>query len=289
MGRIQQMQPEGGGMSPRPVRSGPAADPFSAALDSRDRDIEALVAEALSAGRLRLALQPVVGAADRRPAFQEVLVRMLDAGGRVLPAAAFLPVVGDGALGRRIDAATLGAALDLLAARPDLRLSVNMSARSIADGAWRRVLDSRVGPGSHLGERLILEMTEASAMLLPEITAGFMAEMQPRGIAFALDDFGAGPIALTHMRDFFFDLVKIDRRLAPGLTASPDDQVIVAALISIARQFDMLSVAQGIEDAGTADLFAAMGADCLQGFHIGVPRLAPSPGRGASPSQAPRR
>ncbi|WP_437437315.1 EAL domain-containing protein [Wenxinia marina] len=174
-----------------------------------------------------------------------------------------------------MDCASLDAGLRLLTRRPGLRLSVNMSARSLADAAWRRVLDRWLADHADAAPRLILEMTEASAMLLPEITVRFMAEMQPKGVAFALDDFGAGAIALTHMKDFLFDLVKVDRRFGRTLDASADDQVVVAALLSIARQFEMFTVVQGIESVAAADAARDLAADCLQGFHVGVPRLSP--------------
>ena len=74
------------------------------------------------------------------------------------------------------------------------------------------------------------------------------------------------------MKDFLFDLVKIDRYFGTDLDRSPDNQVIVEALLAIARQFEMFSVAQGVEIGEDAPRSSpALGADCLQGFHIGTP------------------
>jgi EAL domain-containing protein (putative c-di-GMP-specific phosphodiesterase class I) len=76
------------------------------------------------------------------------------------------------------------------------------------------------------------------------------------------------------MKDFYFDLVKLDRDFGHRLDTAPDNQVIAEALLSIARQFEMFSVAQGVESERVAEIFAGLGADCLQGFHLGVPRLS---------------
>ena len=247
------------------------ADPFSAALDSRDRDVPRLVREALAHDRARLALQPVKAREDGRVVFHEALIRLTDPSGVILPAAQFVPHVETTLLGRELDCTGLKLGLAHLEAHPGARISINMSARSIADGTWRRMLDDWLRTHADDGPRLILEMTEASAMLLPEITVRFMAEMQPRGVCFALDDFGSGEIAFRHLKDFFFDLAKIDKALAPGIDTDPDNQAIAEALIGVARQFEMFTVAQGVERQGEADLYKGLGVDCLQGYLIGRP------------------
>ena len=81
---------------------------------------------------------------------------------------------------------------------PNLRLSINMSARSIAYQPWMRVLNRFLKQDPSLAKRLILEITERSTMLVPELVARFMNDLQARGISFALDDFGAGHTAFRH-------------------------------------------------------------------------------------------
>ena len=126
-----------------------------------------------------------------------------------------------------------------------------------------------------LGDRLIFEISETSVMMLHEIVIRFMAEMQPRGVAFALDGFGAGLTAFRHLKDFFFDLVKIDKGFIHGIAGDPDNQVLAEALINVAQQFEMLVVADGVETPQEAALLGQMGADCMQGYLYGVPRFDP--------------
>lgn len=249
-------------------------DPFQAAIASRDADVLTLVREALAANRTRMAYQPVVLAADQRGvAFYEGLVRLLDDTGRVIPAAQFMPFIEETDLGREVDCVALLHALALLKERADLRVSINVSARSIADVKWRRVLQVGLQEKGHLGDRLIFEISETSAMQLHEVVIRFMAEIQPQGVAFALDGFGAGMTAFRHMKHFLFDLVKIDKSFVRDIATDPDNQILAEALLMVAHQFEMFAVADGVESAEDAQFLTRMGADCLQGYHFGVPKF----------------
>jgi EAL domain-containing protein (putative c-di-GMP-specific phosphodiesterase class I) len=248
-------------------------DPFDYVISSRDRDIGALVADALGRDRVQLAFQPVMTASiPQRTAFHEAFIRLLDGQGRILPARSFITQIEDTATGRDIDCASLGFGLDMLSRHPRLRLAINMSARSIGDGKWRHILQDRLGASPDIGPRLILEITEASTMLLPEIVTRFMGEMQPRGVCFSLDDFGAGLIAFRHLRDFLFDMVKIDGIFVRGIDTSADNQALVTALVNVARQFDMLTIAEGVETESEAIFLRKIGVDCLQGYLFGIPK-----------------
>jgi EAL domain-containing protein (putative c-di-GMP-specific phosphodiesterase class I) len=248
-------------------------DPFDYVITSQDREIGALVADALSRDHAQLAYQPVMTASmPARVAFHEGFIRLRDGQGRILPARSFIADVEESSTGREIDCASLGLGLEMLASHPRLRLAINMSARSIGDGRWRRLLEAGLARSPDIGPRLILEITEASAMLLPEVVVRFMAELQPRGVCFSLDDFGAGLIAFRHLRDFLFDIAKIDSLFIRGIDTSPDNQALAAALVSVARQFGMLTVAEGVETEGEARFLRKLGVDCLQGYLFGIPK-----------------
>lgn len=248
-------------------------DPLQYAMASRDADVMQLVRDALAAGRGQLAFQPVVTSdAQHLVAFYEGLIRLKDEAGRILPAARFMPQVEETVLGRQIDCLALRLALRKLFENPQIRLSVNVSARSIGDGEWRRILDRGILEDDTLGDRLIFEISETSAMLLHENVIRFMAEMQPKGVGFALDGFGAGLIAFRHLKSFYFDLVKIDKSFVRGIHKDPDNQVLAEALITVAKQFEMFAVADGVETAAEAAFLEKLGVDCLQGYYFGVPK-----------------
>lgn len=251
-------------------------DPLSFVARDQDRRTIAMVRAALETRRLRLAFQPVVLARDvERVAFYEGLMRVLDEKGRVIPARDFMAAIETQDLGRLIDCAALDMGLRTLHRHPDIRLSVNMSARSIGYPRWMKVLKKGLALSPTIGERLILEITESSAMLVPELVVDFMDSLQREGIAFALDDFGAGYTAFRYFKDFFFDIVKIDGQFIRNIHRDPDNQVLTRALVSIAQQFNMFTVAESVETVEEAEHLQAAGLDCMQGYLFGAPTLFP--------------
>jgi EAL domain-containing protein (putative c-di-GMP-specific phosphodiesterase class I) len=263
------------------------ASPLAFAISEGDRKTMAMVKDALSARRLRLAYQPVVLSADTDTiAFHEGLMRVLDPTGRVIPARDFMGAVEAHEIGREIDCAALAMGVDCLAKNPGIRLSINMSARSIGYPKWTRILRQALRNHPNLGERLILEITESSAMLVPEIVIAFMDDWQREGIAFALDDFGAGYTAIRYFRDFYFDVLKIDGQFIRNIHADRDNQVVTSALLAIGKQFDMMCVAESVETLADSTFLQALGVDCLQGYLFGAPTVKPDWADQSAPKSA---
>jgi EAL domain-containing protein (putative c-di-GMP-specific phosphodiesterase class I) len=251
-----------------------ASDPLSVAVNQRDRSTMDMVKLALEHKQVMLAFQPVVRA-DGGIAFYEGLILVLDETGRIIPAKEFINVIEETEMGRIVDCLALEKGLRALRQNPGLRLSVNMSARSIGYGRWKDVLNRNLRKDPGLGERLILEITESSAMVVPELVVSFMNELQDKGVCFALDDFGAGYTSFKYLRDFYFDIIKIDGQFIRGIASDPDNQVLTRALVSIAQQFDMFTVAEFVENREDADFLVQNGVDCLQGFYYGAPTVRP--------------
>ena len=252
------------------------SDPLSAAVTERDGETLRMVEEAVRSRRVRLAFQPVVPAGNPvRPVFYEGLARILDLNGRPIPAADFMGAVETQETGRLIDSLSLELGLRALHANPSIILSVNMSARSIGYPRWQKTLDVGLLADPSLAHRLILEITESSAMLIPDVVTTFMSDLQARGIRFALDDFGQGFTSFRYLRDFDFDILKIDGQFIRGIAGDPDNQVLARALVSIAGHFQMLTVAESVETGADARWLADAGVDCLQGYHFAAPSLCP--------------
>ncbi|WP_348541083.1 EAL domain-containing protein [Thalassococcus arenae] len=257
-------------------RDAEAVNALDHAIRRRDADTVSMVQRAVEHREVMLAFQPVVQA--NRPdqvAFHEALLRVLDDTGRVIPARDFIHAVEDTELGRKLDRIALQQGIEELAQVPDLRLSINMSARSIGFQPWLRTLNRGLQEDPTIAERLILEITETSAMLVPELVVRFMADLRKKGVAFAIDDFGSGQTALRYFRDFNFDVLKIDGQFVRGIAGNADNQVLVRAMAAIAEQFDMFTVAEKVERAADAECLAALGIDCLQGYYFAAPTLSP--------------
>ncbi|WP_220800063.1 EAL domain-containing protein [Roseobacter sp. OBYS 0001] len=256
----------------------PGSDnPLNFALTKRDQRTIDMVAAAVRQKQVLLAYQPIMQARDQsKVAFYEGLIRVLDETGRVIPAGAFMEAIENLELGRQLDTLALDEGLRALHENPELRLSINMSARSIGYEPWNRVLDKWLKQNELIGERLILEITESSAMGVPELVVDFMDRLQLRGICFAMDDFGAGYTALRYFKEFCFDVIKIDGQFIKGIADDPDNQAMTSAMISIAKHFDMLTVAEFVECEADAQKLVSLGVDCLQGYHFAAATTRPA-------------
>ena len=183
-----------------------------------------------------LAYQPIVQAKNPdKVVFYEALIRVLDETKRVIPAREFITVIEETELGRDIDCLALQKGLQAMVQVPNLRLAINMSARSIGYRPWMQILNRFLNKHPDLGRRLILEITERSTMMVPELVSTFMSDLQRKSISFALDDFGAGHTAFHHFKQFHFDVLKIDGQFIRNIAHDPDNQVITQALVTIGQ------------------------------------------------------
>ncbi|ALI55261.1 EAL domain-containing protein [Celeribacter marinus] len=250
--------------------------PLTAAVAERDKNTLQMVRDAIRKKQVLLAFQPIVQAArPDRPAFWEGLIRVLDDSGRVIPAREFIHTAETSEMGRVLDCLALEYGLATLRENPDLRLSINMSARSIGYPRWMETLKRGLERDPTGGERLILEITESSAIVMPDLVTVFMQQQQDRGISFALDDFGAGYTSFRYLRDFYFDMIKIDSTFIRGIAQNPDNQVLTASLISVAQHFDMFTVAEFVETQEDAAYLVDAGIDCMQGHYFGAATIDP--------------
>ncbi len=250
--------------------------PLDYAVTHRDSSTMKMVEDAIAHKQVMLAYQPVVSAYDHKaPAFYEGLIRVLDDTGRVIPAKDFMGAVSDTETGRMLDCLALELGLHTLVQQPDVRLSINMSARSIGFKRWINSLKRGLARREDIAERLILEISESSAMQVPEHVTDFMDDMQMQGVSFALDDYGAGATSFRFFKDFFFDIIKVDGQFTRNIAMDRENQILVGAMTAIAQQFDMYTVAGRVESPEDAEILKQLGFDCLQGFLFGAPTVSP--------------
>ena len=231
---------------------------------------------ALREGRLRLAYQPVVRADDpTQIAFHECLLRLIDRSGKLINAGAFMPVAEKLGLVRMLDKRVLTMAFETLRRHPRVRLSVNLSPQSLKDAGWQAQFEALAAANAPVLERLILEVTEATAIDDADSTARILNRIRELGCAVALDDFGAGYTSFQQFKTLELDIVKIDGSYVRGVNRSSDDQLFVRTLSELARNYDLMVVAEMVEDSKAGRLLRGLGVDCFQGFHFGKPDVAP--------------
>ncbi|MCG8057771.1 MAG: EAL domain-containing protein [Candidatus Thiodiazotropha endolucinida] len=156
-------------------------------------------------------------------------------------------------------------------------VSINLSARLLNDPAFcRGLLESLVSGVVPLGS-LILEITEDT--LTQELAEAdvFLQQAKALGARIALDDFGTGQASLSHLRQFPFDILKIDRDFVKNVNVDNYDASLVIAMIQLAHAFQIDVVAEGVESQAQLAFLQQQGCDYIQGYLIGIPQHAAEP------------
>jgi len=231
------------------------------------------VIRALNDRRMMLAVQPIVRSGGRQPGFYECLLRMQKPDGTFVTAGEFIPIAERLGLSHLIDHRVVELAVDLLKSSPSLKLAMNVSGETATDREWLNALYGLTGGDRSLSERLMVEITETSVISDIDESVEFVKSLKNIGCQVAIDDFGAGYSSFKNLKLLDVDMVKIDGDFVKNLADSKDDLFLVKTLINLARNFSMKTVAEWVGDEATAKLVENAGADFMQGFYFGKPRL----------------
>jgi diguanylate cyclase (GGDEF)-like protein/PAS domain S-box-containing protein len=230
---------------------------------------------ALDEDRFVLFAQPIVPIYSAGLPRYELLLRMLDDSGELVPPGAFLPNAERYDLIGEIDRWVLGRAISLLhqhaRAGNDFSLSVNLSGKTMNDlelpGDLGEMLkDNPIPPG-----RLVVEVTETAAIVNIERARELSRQLRQMGCLFALDDFGSGFSSFYYLKHLEFDYLKIDGEFIINLVTSATDRLLVQAVVDIARGLGTQTVAEFVGDDETVELLRQLGVDYGQGYHLGRP------------------
>jgi PAS domain S-box-containing protein len=235
-----------------------------------------LIHTALAEDRFVLHGQPILDLASMQFERSELLIRMRITrdGDELMAPAAFLPCAERFGLIQLVDRWVIARAVELAA--DGHRVEVNLSAKTICDPmqvTWieRAILASGAPPAN-----LIFEITETTAAGNLTGAREFAQRLRELGCAFALDDFGVGHGTFTYLRHLPVDYLKIDIQFVRNLLNDGEDQQVVRAIIGVAKQFKIETIAEGVEDEATLKKLVEMGVDYAQGHHIGRPAPIPN-------------
>jgi diguanylate cyclase (GGDEF)-like protein len=226
------------------------------------------IRDALANDRLVVHSQPIVDLRTGAVVQEELLVRMRDSDGNLIPPGAFLPTAERFGLIEPIDAWALGRALDL--ASDGRCVSVNLSPKTLQDGRVIDLIEGHAEAGRDLS-RLVLEITETSAISNMDLVRELAERLAGLGCGIALDDFGTGFGTFTYLKHLPIHTIKIDREFVCDLAHNKSDQQMIKAMVEIARTSGRRTVAEGIEDVVALDMLRRFGVDCGQGFYLGRP------------------
>ena len=231
--------------------------------------------KAVESQRWALHYQPILELATGRMQGVEALIRWIEPDGTMVPPGDFIPLaeelglieaIGDWVVRELVYQAQAWSELDI-----DLDISFNLSPRQfwqpdLAEGILERIREGGVDPS-----RVVVEITESSAMNDPDKAQAILEDLHAGGLRIAIDDFGTGYSSLARIRDMPVDVLKIDRSFVSGVDMDPQNQSIVSAFIELARGLGMTTLAEGIETEGELAFVLERGCVMGQGFYFSKP------------------
>ena len=243
-----------------------------------------------------LDLQPQVNLADGRVAGAEALLRWRNAERGLVPTAHFIHLAEETGLIVPIGRWMMREACRVAAGSPDKtwRVAVNVSARQFREReALVRLVEESLAGSGLAPARLELELTESALMENPHEAIDTMNRLAAMGLTLAIDDFGTGYSSLAYLKQMPVGVLKIDGSFVRGVGAVGEDRAIVKAVIALARELGLKTIAEGVETQAQLDVLRELGCDEVQGFLFSRPltreaftRLVEGGGRVGPPPSA---
>ncbi|MCW3034262.1 MAG: domain S-box-containing protein [Solirubrobacterales bacterium] len=269
--------------SAAPLMSGPAVD--GVVVVFRDASIEQAeeqrakwkldelawvgrIRDALDQDRLVLYSQPIVALSGETPS-QELLLRMIGSDGSIIAPGSFLPVAEQYGLIGEIDRWVISRAVRMAA--EGQRVEANLSASSVGNLDLLGVIERELRDAQADPANVVFEITETVLMQDVETGKAFAHGLAAIGCQLALDDFGTGFGSFTYLKTIPVSYLKIDIDFVRDLEANPANQILVKAIVGLARGFGCRTIAEGVEDPETLALLREYGVDFAQGFYLGRP------------------
>jgi diguanylate cyclase (GGDEF)-like protein len=246
---------------------------------SRSLALEARLSGALDRDEFRLHYQPKVNIDSGRIEGLEALLRWQDTEDGLVPPSIFIPLLErSGAIVDVGEWVLLQAVRDIRrwnAAGLAVRVAVNVSPLQLR----RRDFADRVLAGieSAFEEscRIDIEITESMLMQDLELSIRKLAQLREAGIGIAIDDFGTGYSSLRLLARLPVDTLKVDRSFIQSIGDTPNIMTLVSTIVSLARAFNMHTVAEGVETAEQLQILRDIKCDQAQGFLFSRPIPAP--------------
>ena len=249
----------------------PERDPHS----TQRLELSTELRRALKEGELILHYQPEIEMQTRRVTAVEALVRWRHPRYGLLPPDKFLAIAQQSGLMRPLTRTVLKMAIRQCAgwrrAGVDLGMAVNVATVDLLDIGFPDELEAYLAEEKLEATHIELEITEDTIMAEPVRAAIVLKRLHDIGVRLWVDDFGTGYSSLAYLKDLPVDGIKVDRSFVHDMITNPDDEVIVRAIIDLARNLGLMVVAEGVEDQATWNRLSALSCDRAQGFHLSPP------------------
>ncbi len=207
----------------------------------------------------------------------EILVRMLDENGDIVPPNDFIPTAERYKLMPLVDKWVLHHTLtmldeyDVYHSHPDIKWGINLSGDSMSDKGFLDHVSKTIRNTSMCATNLYFEITETAVIENYQNFVSFMNQVHSMGCQFALDDFGSGLCSFSYLKKLAVDYLKIDGSLVKDIVSSDLDHTIVSSVASIANVMGVKTIAEYVENDAIIAVLKQLGIDYAQGFGIMKP------------------
>jgi len=243
---------------------------------NRRRELEDALRAAVKRSQLRVHYQPRVSLnGETGLTGFEALVRWEHPERGLIDAGQFVSLAEDTGLIVPIGEWVLEQALDQLERwrqrRPDVNISVNLSARQLEDAGMLATLAAAMKSSGAEPGALCLEVTEDTIQRNPELAGRTLTALRRLGVKLAIDDFGTGNSSVQSLRHLPLDSIKIHQSFVSGLGGDAGDDAIVGALVELGHALGLTVVAEGVETDAQAAHLRKLGCDGAQGYLFSRP------------------
>ena len=231
--------------------------------------------DAIERDTLLLVFQPIVGVTSTRVHHYEVLVRMRETDGSLIPPGKFIPAAEQFGLIQQVDKQVVSKAIRQLADLPiemaDVGFSINLSGLSVGRQDMYELIEREVREAGVEPSRITFEITETAACEQLNNAMEFIEKIRQLGCQVSLDDFGVGFSSFSYLKHLRADILKIDGSFIRDIHNNNADQLFVKALVDVARGMGMRTIAEFVENEQVYRRVSALGVDYVQGYYLGKP------------------
>ncbi len=153
----------------------------------------------------------------------------------------------------------------------NIGVAVNLSTKNLLDPEFPDVIAGLLASYDLPPKYLMLEITETSMMVEPEMALEVLSRIAKMGVRISVDDFGTGFSSLAYLKKLPVNEIKIDKSFVIDMLENENDAVIVHTTIELAHNLGLVAVAEGVENEQTLLKLKSLGCDVLQGYHICKP------------------
>ena len=150
-------------------------------------------------------------------------------------------------------------------------VSINISVKQLQKDNFVEIIEQNLERYNIPPHLLVLEITENILIKNFDRISQTVSKLRQKGLRFALDDFGTGYSSLTYLKKLELDIIKIDRSFIMDIVNDKYDSALVEAILSIAENFQMKVIAEGVEEKNQIEHLTAMGCSYFQGFYYSRP------------------